>query len=175
MSAETITTALFLITAVVASAVLINAVYPVIQTMAGTFSSSTHESDVRIRTDFKIIATFASSSQPPGIARVWIKNIGTERISLSQIQRADVFCGAVGNFDHLTYNHVEPDNLANLASGEWTEDFGTAYDLNSNSFWDTGETLKVTAKTAIPSSGNNVYFQFALSNGVWRSNEFTAS
>ncbi len=46
MSAETITTALFLITAVVASAVLINAVYPVIQTMTGTFSSSTHESDV---------------------------------------------------------------------------------------------------------------------------------
>jgi flagellar protein FlaG len=175
MSAETITTALFLITAVVASAVLINAVYPVIQNMAGTFSSSTHESDVRIRTDFKIIATFASSSESPGIARVWMKNIGTERISLSEIQRADVFCGAVGSFDHLTYNHVEPDDLANLANGQWTEDFGAAYDLNANSFWDPGETLKVTAKTAIPLTGNNVYFQFALSNGIWRSNEFTAS
>jgi flagellar protein FlaG len=175
MSAESITTALFLITAVVASALLINAVYPVIQTMSGTFSSSTHESDVRIRTDFKIIATFASSAESPGIARVWMKNIGSERISLSQIQQADVFCGPVGNFDHLTYYHVEPEDLAYLANGQWTEDFGAAYDLNSNSFWDTGETLKVTAKTSIPSVGNNVYFQFALSNGVWRSNEFTAS
>ena len=175
MSAESITTALFLITAVIASAVLISAVFPVIQTMAGTFSSSTHESDVRIRTDFKIIATFASSSEAPGIAKVWMKNIGSEKIPLLQIQKADVFCGAVGNYDHLTYHHVEPDEIANLSNGQWTEDFGAAYDLNSNSYLDSGETLKVTAKTAIPSTGNNVYFQFALSNGVWRSNEFTAS
>ena len=165
MSAETITTALFLITAVVASAVLINAVYPVIQNMAGTFSSSTHESDVRIRTDFKIIATFASGDT----VQAWMKNIGSERISLADIQRADVFCGAVGSFDHLTYTS------SSLGDKQWTADFGPGYDLNANSFWDTGETLKVTAKTAIPSKGNNVYFQFALSNGVWRSNEFTAS
>jgi flagellar protein FlaG len=164
MSAETITTALFLITAVVASAVLINAVYPVIQEMAGTFSSSTHESDVRIRTDFKIIAT--SASQSSGTAQVWMKNIGSERISLSDIQKADVFCGAVGNFDHLTYTSSNPG---------WTADFGPGYDLNTNSFWDPGETLKVTARTSIPPAGNNVYFQFALPNGIWRSNEFTAS
>jgi len=169
MSAETITTALFLITAVVASAVLINAVYPVVQTMAGTFSSSTHESDVRIRTDFKIIATFANGET----VQVWMKNIGSEQISLSEIQRSDVFCGPVGNFDHLAYLDVEPGNLAN---SEWTEEFGAGYDLNSNSYWDSGETLKVTArmKTPIP-SGNKVYFQFALPNGIWRSNEFTAS
>jgi flagellar protein FlaG len=166
MSAETITTALFLITAVVASAVLINAVYPVIQTMAGTFSSSTHESDVRIRTDFKIIATFASQST--GNATVWMKNIGSERISLSEIQRADVFCGKVGSFDHLTYTSDS------LGDKQWTADFGPGYDLNANSYWDSGETLKVTAKTSI-SSGDKVYFQFALPNGIWRSNEFTAS
>jgi flagellar protein FlaG len=169
MSAETITTALFLITAVVASAVLINAVYPVIQNMAGTFSSSTHESDVRIRTDFKIIATFASGET----VQVWMKNIGSEQISLAEIQRSDVFCGPVGNFDHLVYHDVEP---GTLAKGEWTEEFGAGYDLNSNSYWDSGETLKVTArmKTPVP-SGNKVYFQFALPNGIWRSNEFTAS
>jgi archaeal flagellar protein FlaG len=167
MSSETITTALFLITAVVASAVLINAVYPVIQTMAGTFSSSTHESDVRIRTDFKIIAT--SASQSAGTAQVWMKNIGSERISLADIQRADVFCGEVGNFDHLTYTSGSPGNK------QWTADFGPDYDLNANSYWDTGETLKVTARTSIPAAGNKVYFQFALPNGVWRSIEFTAS
>jgi archaeal flagellar protein FlaG len=169
MSAETITTALFLITAVVASAVLINAVYPVIQNMAGTFSSSTHESDVRIRTDFKIIAT--SANQSAGTAQVWMKNIGSERISLAEIQRADVFCGAVGSFDHLAYTNTS----GSLGDKQWTADFGPGYDLNTNKFWDSGETLKVTAKTVIPSTGNNVYFQFALPNGIWRSNEFTAS
>ena len=166
MSAETITTALFLITAVVASAVLINAIYPVIQNMAGTFSSSTHESDVRIRTDFKIIATFASGST--GNAQVWMKNTGTERISVSEIQRADVFCGAVGSFDHLTYTNDS------LGDKQWTADFGPDYDLNANSYWDSGETLKITAKTSV-SSGDKVFFQFALPNGIWRSNEFTAS
>ena len=170
MSAETITTALFLITAVVASAVLINAVYPVVFNMAGTFSSTTHQSDVRIRTDFKIITTFASESA--GTAQVWMKNIGSEQISLEEIKRSDVFCGAVGNFDRLGYQNVYP---ASLDSGNWTETFDSGYDLNNNQFWDPGETLKVTAKTTIPATGSRIYFQFATPNGIWRSNEFTVS
>jgi flagellar protein FlaG len=169
MSAETITTALFLITAVVASAVLINAVYPVIQTMAGTFSSSTHESDVRIRTDFKIITTYATTGTP-GTVQVWMKNIGTERISIAQIQQADVFCGSATSYNHLAHTS------GSLGNNQWIEDFSVPeYDQNNNQFWDPGETLKVTAKTTIPSSGSKVTFQFALPNGIWRSNEFTAS
>jgi len=164
MSSESITTALFLITAVVASAVLINAMYPVIQNMAGTFSSSTHEADQRIRTDFKIIATHASG----GTVQVWMKNVGSERIGLADIQRSDVFSGAEGSFNHLTYTNKT------LNDKEWTEDFGTGYDLNSNGFWDPGETVKITAKAPF-SSGDKIFFQFALPNGIWRSIEFTAS
>lgn len=169
MSAETITTALFLITAVVASAVLINAVYPVISTMAGTFSSTTHESDVRIRTDFKIIATYASSGSP-GTAQVWMKNIGSEQISISDIQRADVFGGATDSFEHLAHTNVTP------VMNQWTETFtNPEYNLNNNQFWDPGETVKVSFKTTIPSTGSKVYFQFALPDGIWRSAEFTVS
>jgi flagellar protein FlaG len=170
MSAETITTALFLITAVVASAVLINAVYPVISTMAGTFSSTTHESDVRIRTDFKIIATYASESSETG--QVWMKNIGSEQISISDIQRADVFGGATGNFEHLA--HI---TSGSPGDNQWTETFTTPeYNLNNNQFWDPGETVKVTFRTnTIPSQGSKVYFQFALPDGIWRSTEFTVS
>ena len=168
MSAETITTALFLITAVVASAVLINAVYPVISNMAGTFSSTTHESDTRIRTDFKIIATYAS--QTSGTAQVWMKNIGSEQISLPDIQRADVFGGATGDFNHLAHTG------STLGDNKWIETFtNPEYDLNGNRYWDPGETVKVTFKTTIPSMGNRVYFQFALPDGNWRSTEFTVS
>ena len=172
MSAETITTALFLITAVVASAVLINAVYPVVYTMAGTFSSTTHQSDVRIRTDFKIITTFATAGDE-GTAQVWMKNIGSEPISLEEINRSDVFCGAVGSFDRLAYQNVDP---ADPDPGNWTGTFDSGYDLNSNQFWDTGETLKVTAKPdgGIPASGSRIYFQFSTPNGIWRSIEFTS-
>jgi flagellar protein FlaG len=167
MSADSITTALFLITAVVASAVLINAIYPVVSNMAGTFSSTTHESDVRIRTDFKIIATFANST---GYAQIWMKNIGSQTIGLTDIQRADLFCGSVGNLNHLAHTG------GSLGNNQWTEDFSVPeYDLNNNQLWDPGETLKVTARTTIPSQGSKITVQFALSNGIWRSTEFTAS
>ncbi|MDO8873403.1 MAG: flagellin [Methanoregula sp.] len=167
MSAETITTAIFLITAVVATAVLVNAIYPVIYSTAGTFQSSTHDADTRLRTDFKIVATFAKS---PNV-QVWMKNIGSQRISLAEIQKADVFCGEVGNFGRLNYIDGTPN------PGKWTEIFTiTTGDLNNNDYWDTGETLEIYAQPSImPSSGNLVYFQFILPNGIWRSNEFTAS
>jgi len=172
MSSETITTALFLISAVIAAGVLINAVYPVVYNMAGTFSSTTHESDVRMRTDFKVISTVASAGSP-GTAQVWMKNIGSERIPLADIKRSDVFFGEVGNFDRLGYADVLP---SGLFSGEWTEDFSSpSYDLDGNALWDPGETLKITAKSTIPASGNEVYFQFSLPIGVWRSHQFTVS
>jgi len=161
MSAETFTTAMFLITAVIAAGVLINAVFPVVYTMAGTFQSATHESDVRLRTDFKIVAAFANSTH----ANVWMKNIGSQRIPLTDIQRSDLFCGPVGNYGRLTYLPDYPEHLAN---GQWTE---TLIDLNTNNYWDSGETLQVTGRT--PLTGDT-YFQFILPNGIWRSNEFTA-
>lgn len=163
MSSETITTALFLITAVVAAGVLINAVYPVVYNMAGTFSTTTHESDVRMRTDFKVISTVAYGST----AQVWMKNIGSEQIPVTSLEKADVFCGAVGDFDRLSYTPGTP------ADGEWIVDL---VDLDGNGLWDTGETVKVTAVTSlIPGTGGRVYFQFALPTGIWRTSEFTVS
>ncbi|OPX64506.1 MULTISPECIES: flagellin [unclassified Methanoregula] len=155
MSAETITTALFLITAVIAAGVLINAVYPVVYNMAGTFSSATHESDVRMRTDFKVIATAGSGSA----ANIWMKNIGSERIQEAEIQNGDVFFGETGNFDRIEY-------------GDWTYQLS---DTNSNNIWDSGETVKITITGVSLSSGHEYYFQFSLPNGVWRSDTFTAS
>jgi archaeal flagellar protein FlaG len=155
MSSETITTALFLITAVIAAGVLINAVYPVVYSMAGTFSSATHESDVRMRTDFKVIATAGSGTS----ANIWMKNIGSERISVSDIRNGDVFFGVAGAFDRIEY-------------GDWEE---TPSDTNNNEIWDPGETVKITIYDVPMTSGNEYYFQFSLPNGVWRSTIFTAS
>jgi flagellar protein FlaG len=163
MAADTFTTAIFLITAVIAAGVLINAIFPIVYTMAGTFSTSTHASDVRLRTDFKIVTTFATAGST---AQVWMKNIGSQQISIDEIEDSDVFCGAVGNFDRLGYDGT-------LHNGYWIY---TLSNLNSNTFWDPGETLKIEAQTTdIPASGEMVYFQFVLPNGIWRSIEFTVS
>jgi len=170
MSSETITTALFLISAVIAAGVLINAVYPVIYNMAGTFSTSTHESDVRMRTDFKIISTVAYTT---GTGYIWMKNIGSEQIPYDSVKRSDVFCGEVGNFDRIAY-------ADSLGTDTWTfdsVDTDMKYDLNGNDMWDPGETIKISVKTGLipTTAGDKVYFQFALPTGVWRSTEFAAS
>ncbi len=155
MSAETITTAIFLITAVVATAVLVNAIYPVIYSTAGTFQSSTHDADMRLRTDFKIVANFAT---PAGTADIYMKNTGSQRISTAEIANANVFCGkTVGNL---------------LTGSSWTAEIVPA-SAAADGFWDAGETLHVTATTSID-AGKPVFFQFVLPNGIWRSQEFNA-
>lgn len=162
MSAETFTSALFLITAVIAAGVLINAVFPVVYNMAGTFSSASHASDDRMRTDFKIVATLGHSSDET--AEIWIKNIGSSRIPLSDIEKSDVFFGP-------------PDKFSRRAFGsQWVVDFTpVTYDINSNGYWDPGETILITALSPVAfASDDGLYFQFALPNGIWRSTEFTS-
>jgi flagellar protein FlaG len=172
MSAETFTTAIFLITAVIAAGVLVNAVLPVVYTMAGTFSSSTHDSDERLRTDFKIVTYYYSSST--SYANIWMKNIGSSRITINDLHsRAEVFCGQEGDFERLAYTGSYPPG-----EGEWTTEFEgySSYDLNSNEYWDPGETLHVIAHPATSvSEGQTIYFQFILPSGFWRSQTFTAS
>lgn len=169
MSAETFTTAMFLITAVIAAGVLVNAVFPVVYNMAGTFSSATHESDERLRTDFKIVTYTATPGMPPaGYAKVWLKNVGSSRISTADFtNRSDVFCGKVGDFSRLTW--------ASSGTGDntWTNQ---NYDTNNNGYWDPGETILVTAFTDVPTTTQGqVYFQFTLPSGVYRSIEFNAA
>jgi flagellar protein FlaG len=164
MSAETFTTAMFLITAVIAAGVLINAVFPVVYNMASTFQSATHESDQRLRTDFKIVTTL---SQPgTNTAKIWMKNIGTSRIAIADLQRCDVFAGTDGDFEPLRFNG---------GSGpRWT---ATITDLANTNFWSPGETIEIDAySTKIPvTTGSTVYFQFILPDGIWRSTDFTVS
>lgn len=163
MSAETFTTAMFLITAIIAAGVLINAVFPVVYTMASTFSSSTHSADVRMRTDFVIVTTFApaSSSQYSDSGQIWMKNIGTQQISTNDIQSSDVFFGPVNSFSHLRY----PTGWSYTITG------------NTNSgYWGPGDTLEIDILgSSSLGSGTPVYFQFVLPNGVWRSTQFNTA
>lgn len=163
MSSDTFTTAMFLIASIIAAAVLLNAVFPVIYTMTGTFSQSSHEADQRIRTDIKIINTFAKS----GTAQIWMKNIGTSRISYNEINMSDVFIGAPGDFESV------PVKVGSLGGNGWS------YQVleDTNSWWESGETLHLTVESAkIPTSkGDIVYVQFVSVNGVVRALEFPAS
>jgi len=103
MSGETIASALLLITAVICAAILIIAIYPTIFTMAGTFASASHAADQNIRTDFTIVlATNTTNS-----VTVYMKNVGSVKIPVADIQRSSVFCG-------------DEDNIQQISPTQWT-------------------------------------------------------
>ncbi len=166
MSSETFTTAMFLMAAIISAGVLINAIFPVIYTLSDTIASSTHEADERLRVDAKIVNTYASALSQE--ADIWIKNVGTQRIAEADLKNSDVFLGAMGNFDRLSYTAGLP------ADGKWTYEIE---DSDANSYWDPGETLHIIGRTdSLPdASGNVAYFQFVLMTGLSRSTEFAVS
>jgi archaeal flagellar protein FlaG len=145
---------MFLITAVIAAGVLINAVFPVVYQMTGTFASATHSSDERLRSDFGIVATFASGSN----AQVYMKNIGSRPVPLNEIEKSDVFFGSTtGTIERLDYPSQWTYRIHPTPSGYWTP----------------GDTLEIDIHlTESLNSGEQVYFQFILPNAVQRSTQF---
>lgn len=158
MSSETITTAIFLITAVVAAGVLVNAIFPIIYTVTDTAGSASHAADQQIRTDLKVINTFASVGTQN--ATIWLKNVGSVRISSNELKSADIFLGEPGHFDRISY------------SSDWTY---TILDTATD-YWQPGATVRIDAHTTLlpDATGKAVSFQIVLPGGTVRSTEFTA-
>jgi flagellar protein FlaG len=155
MSSETIVNALFLISAVVAAGILLNAIFPAIYRTSETVGSTSHEADVMMRTDFKVVNMYAKNPD----ARIWLKNTGSARIAKGDLDISDIFIGAEGDFERLS-----------LAGNYTIED-----QIPVNNFWNPGETLTVTVKSSkIPSYSNVVYFSLVLPNGIQRSESFRA-
>ncbi|MDD4299126.1 MAG: flagellin [Methanomicrobium sp.] len=167
MSSETFATAIFLITAIVAAAVLVNAFFPIMYQATSTFSESSSSADERLRTDIQIINTYANATSSPD-AKIWIKNTGSARIGTNTINMSDVFIGEVGNFDITTLVSGTP------GANQWSY---TIIQTEDNGYWDPRETLQISVNSdLIPStSGEYVYFSMALPNGVSISNTFTTS
>jgi flagellar protein FlaG len=164
VSSESIVSAIFLITAVVAAAVLVNAIFPIITQTGGTFGSVSHQADTRIRTDIRIVNAWSQS----GYAKIWLKNVGSERISDNEMDGSDMFLGATGNFGRMAL-----ENQYNK-------------DLLGNGWWDPGETLEIAGSshdggvgvysTLLPTTaGDAAYFSIVLPNGVTVSEEFKVS
>ena len=183
MSAETFVNALFLITAVVAAGILITAVLPIIWNMAGTFSAASHESDTRMRTDFKIVSKYCyhdADLLTNVVAKIWMKNIGSTRIGTSEIEKSDVFIGLVGNFDRSSFLSGKISTPSDTKTIDVPSASKWCYllsDDNSNGFWDPGETLEVDAgRTGLfLDDGLYGYFQFVGPSSVSRESEFVTS
>lgn len=163
MSSETIVTAIFLITAVVAAGILTSQIFPAIYTMSGSVSSSTKAADQSLRTNIAIVNSFSLNST--GEAQVWLKNTGSTRMNLPDLNQTLIFVGNPGNMGTVPLNDLSAD--------------GWNYEIvgDANGFWDPMETLHITTKSVrIPAAyGSTVYFQMVLPDGTKRTEEFTVS
>jgi len=164
---------MLLITGVVAAAILIVAVLPVIWGMVGTFSSASAATDRSMRTDYKIVTTYAKWSSGGATVTVWMKNIGTARIGTNELNLGgDVYVGKSTDFARAQYNKNPVPRTSNPVYWNYT-----LYDLGTGTanVWDPGETLQVdTFTNTVTLAGQLVYFQFTVPSGVSRSAEFTA-
>jgi flagellar protein FlaG len=168
MSSETIVTAIFLITAVVAAGILTSQIFPAIYTMSSTVTTTSQKTDLQMRTDFTVINTF--SLHDTNQAQVWLKNTGTSRIFLSDLNMSTIFVGAPGDFATMARNDLRP---WPLAMGGWS------YEIldNTNAYWDEGETLHIAMSSpSIPKDSRDVIsFQLVLYDGNSQSEQFTVS
>ncbi|MDD1729528.1 MAG: flagellin [Methanospirillum sp.] len=158
MSGEAISSSILLIGAAVGAAFLIAAILPAIFSAGDTFGTVAHSADSKMKTDFRIVNTYASTS--PNVT-VWMKNVGANRLSIYDIQKSDIFYTKnTGQVTSLTY----PDG------------FGYALtDSSNNGYWDIGETLQVSVKSPTITDGDQIYFSFTTPNGVRRTTTFSTN
>lgn len=172
MSSETFVTAIFLITAIIAAGVLVNAIFPSIYRASETFVAGSHEMDERMRTDVMIVNTVSQSGADP-IARIWIKNTGVNPIQEALFKQFDIYLGKTGEFKRLSYEDPDGDPPSDPADPlHWTYKL---YDNNNNNLWDRGETLEIIAKGPPVASGDRIFFQIVLPTGVRRNIDFSAT
>ena len=155
MSSETIVSALFLISAVIAAGILINAMFPAIYRTSGTFGSVSQQADTRMRTDFTIEDAATENTYNINCT---INNTGKEIIS--DFKHMDVIVYDFGTQDFRVYPYS-----ATAVTGTWTI-IDKGQEIIHPSELDPGETYRILIQTT---GSSPVWFQITTGNGVYDS------
>jgi archaeal flagellar protein FlaG len=161
MAGEAISSSILLIGAAVGAAFLIAAILPAIFTAGDTFGTVAHSADEKMKTDFRIVNTFANDTA----VKVWMKNVGATRPSIYDIQKSDVYYGTSTSIERYSYGsggHAATKNFDYLLG-----------DATNNGYWDIGETLEITIVGLSVSSTDPLSFTFATPNSIRRSVSFS--
>lgn len=157
MSGEAISSSILLIGAAVGAAFLVVAILPVIFSAGDTFGTVSSTVDSKMRTDFQIINTYAVAGGPVDVL-VWLKNTGSNRISLYDVQQSTVFYGRNNQVEAYSYK-----------SGGGVGFF----DVDpSSGYWQIGGTLEITVHDVTIADGDVLYFSLSLPNSVRRTTTF---
>lgn len=144
-----VVTSLLIIAGVVAAVILYNAVYPAVADSSDALTRRQKQIDERLQSQIEIIHA-APRGAISDQAWVWVKNVGSQRISA--IESCDVFFGPEGDFSRLDCGNGD---------GEWQ------YEVENGSEWNPSATLKISVDyTEELSEGTRYYVKVTTPNGV---------
>lgn len=150
MVQDTISNAILIIAVVIATTVVINALYPAMFGMAGSIKSTVADADSRSRT----MITISYYSFDPGdhVLRVWAKNSGSDPVADSELAGIRAYygddSGSMTNYE-TSYALQAPDDGDNR--------------------WDSGETLEIglaSPDTPFPTGPGTHRVKLVMPNGA---------
>ena len=155
---KTITTALLIIAGIVCSVFLFNSVYPMINRSSAAMVSMTEKIDDRMKSQIDIV--HAASSADKRTVYIWIKNVGSSRITT--IDQSDVFLGPEGDFMRIPY--YKNNDGSEIPPPCWSYDIEN--DPGNTTEWKTGETVKITVTNSTPLVSDTYFIKVVIPNGI---------
>jgi len=161
MASEAISSAILIIGAVIGAAFMVTAILPAIFSAGDTFGTVSHAEEEKLKTDFRIVNTYTAGGTSKTV-QVWMKNVGSNRISIYDLQKADVYLGIDTMYQKYEYD-----------AGGTTGTF--LYILNpADGYWDIGDTVEIkVTDTDKEIQDYSVLFTFSLPNSIRRSTTFS--
>ena len=141
-------TVLLLISGIVCSVVVFNAVYPAIYRCSGAMVTIAGRIDDQIKSQIEIVQAADEGAD----VFIWVKNVGATRIS--PIEQSDVFFGEEGNFSRITYGE------AGSPKPYWD------YIIENDTEWVPTATLKVTIHLAQAPPSGTCFVKIVIPNGI---------
>ena len=145
---------LLIITGVVCTMVVFNAVYPAIGYSSGAVATITGRINERIKTQMEIVEVAAQDDD----VYVWVKNTGAIRIGA--IESSDIFYGKDGDFAWIPYGE------SGSQEPYWE------YMVENDDEWTPTATLKVTIHLSEEPSGA-CFVKMVTANGISDEQQFS--
>ena len=164
---KVITSMLLIISAVVATVVVVNSVLPAIQRTSSDIVAASDVLGRRLRSDVKIIET--SGVAGDDFVQIWAKNVGASDIP--SLDKIDVFFGEANGFERITYD-AEP-TCPNPSPPPRTENCWQ-YSVENDTEWTPYSTLRITVYLTYDLQAGTEYVStIVLPNGLSASRVFT--
>ena len=148
---KVVTTALLIVAGVICVIFVFNSVYPAVNRSSEAMVSMSDDLNDRMKTRINIV--HASNSADRTSVYIWVKNIGSTRIST--VESTDLFLGPETEFERIPH--------ADAAGTEYPQ---WDYELENATEWSTGGTLKITVTYSGDPGAGTYYVKLILPNGV---------